>query len=424
MSPLRFAFQRAMLVGSFLLAACIACPASAAPPNIVMIVGDDMAWTDYGFMGHKIVQTPNLDRLARDGTVFTRGYVPFSLCRPSLLSMLTGLYPHQHKISGNDPPAGTDRSAMLKHIDRVPTLPRLLAQGGYASFQSGKWWEGSFERGGFTHGMTHGDPQRGGRHGDVGLKIGREGLQPIFDFLDQRGDQRFFIWYAPMLPHTPHNPPERLLAKYKDKVDSPTVARYYAMCEWFDETCGQLLDRLDEKGLRDNTLVVYLADNGWIQDPHGNLFAPKSKRSPYDGGVRTPIVLRWPAQLKPKRDETSLVSSIDLAPTILAACGRERTSEMLGKNLLDVAAGRTPPHETVFGATFEHNEADIDNPAASLLTRWCVNGEWKLIFPKSGNGAELYNVVADPLESKDLAAQQADRVRQLNQKLDDWWTPR
>src|SRR5262245_39772709 len=235
-------------------------------PNVVIILADDIAWTDYGFMGHKAIRTPHLDRLASGSLVYTRGYVPMSLCRPSLMSLITGLYPHQHLVTGNDPPQGTDRNEMLKHVDRVPTIPKLLSAQGYACLQTGKWWEGNYQRGGFTHGMTHGDPSRGGRHGDEGLKIGRQGLKPISDFLDANGEKPFFLWYAPILPHEPHNPPERLLQKYVDKTESLQVAKYWAMVEWFDETCGELLTELEKRKLADNTLVVYLADNGWIQN--------------------------------------------------------------------------------------------------------------------------------------------------------------
>ena len=101
-------------------------------------------------------------------------------------------------------------------------------------------------------------------------------MQPIYDFIaDAQSDGKpFFVWYAPMLPHTPHNPPERLLAKYQDKTPSPHVAKYWAMVEWFDETCGQLLDHLDKQGLAENTIVCYVTDNGWIQDPNGERLRP------------------------------------------------------------------------------------------------------------------------------------------------------
>jgi uncharacterized sulfatase len=248
-------------------------------PNIVLIISDDHGWTDYSMMGHPNVRTPHLDRLASQGLVFRRGYVPSSLCCPSLGAIITGLYPHQSKITCNDPPvpAGAaaaakaaafreGREVMCRHLEAVPTLPRLLARRGYLSLQTGKWWQGEYRRGGFTHGMTE-----GGRHGDAGLAIGRKTMQPIFDFIQtaRRQNKPFFVWYAPMMPHSPHDPPQRLLDKYTPQTKSPHLARYWAMVEWFDETCGQLLDYLDQQRLADDTIVLYVADNGWVQDPEG-----------------------------------------------------------------------------------------------------------------------------------------------------------
>ena len=398
--------------------------AFAAPPNVLILLSDDQAYGDYGFMGHDAIRTPRLDRLAKESVVFTRGYVPTSLCRSSLMSILSGQYPHQHLVTGNDPPKGTNRATMLRHVRRVPMLPRILVEQGYACYQSGKWWEGNFKEGGFTAGMTHGDVTRGGRHGDEGLKIGRLGNQPVYDFLESRGDKPFFLWYAPMLPHQPHNPSERLLKKYEGKSDSTHVARYWAMCEWWDEQCGELLDHLEKKGLAEDTLVVYLADNGWIQDPAAAKFAPRSKRTPYEGGIRTPIMLRWPARLKPKRNETSLVSSIDLAPTILAACGIKQPQEMPGISLLDVAGEKTIEREAVFGEIYEHDVADIDHAEPGLLSRWCIVGKWKLILPKTGSDAELYDLSADPSEKNNLAGQQPEHVEALRKRINNWWGTR
>jgi arylsulfatase A-like enzyme len=393
---------------------------AAERPNVVIILSDDQAWTDYGFLGHPHIQTPHLDRLAAESVTFTRGYVPSSLCRPSLMSLITGLYPHQHLVTGNDPPKGTDRNSMLQHIRRVPTLPKLLAEQGYVSFQSGKWWEGNFAEGGFTAGMTHGDTQRGGRHGDEGLTIGRQGNQPVYDFLAANRGKPFFLWYAPMLPHAPHTPPERLLAKYGSLTDSIHIARYWAMCEWWDEQCGELLKHLDKQGLTENTLVVYLTDNGWIQNSDNPQFAPRSKRSPYEAGIRTPLMLRWPARLKPRRDDETLVTSLDLAPTILAACGLSPTKEMTGLNVLEVAAGQPSRRDTLFGEIFEHDIPNIERAEPGLMFRWCIQGYWKLIQSADGKSRELYNLKDDPREEKELSATEPERVKQLAAKLKPW----
>jgi len=362
--------------------------------------------------------------------VFTRGYVPSSLCRPSLASIITGLYAHQHGLTCNDPPDGLPAAERLRQrreqiakIDGLATLPRLLASKGYLSLQTGKWWEGDYRRGGFTHGMTHGDPARGGRHGDDGLKIGRQGLQPIFDFLDRAGGRPFFLWYAPMMPHEPHNPPPELLEKYRAKTDSLQVARYWAMCEWFDRTCGELLDYLDKKDLSRSTLVVFLADNGWIQNPDKGGYAPKSKQSPYEGGLRTPIIVRWPGHLTPRRDERTPVVSIDLAPTILAACGLKPTPEMQGVSLLDSDA--LARRKAIFGEVFTHSAVDIHRPAANLRYRWSSDGRWKLILPHAANvpGArpELYDLLADPQETQDRADARPDEVARRRRQIEAWW---
>jgi uncharacterized sulfatase len=415
-------------------------PAAARGPNVVLIIADDHAWTDYSFMGHPQVQTPNIDRLAAQGRTFRRGYVPSSLCSPSLASILTGLYAHQHGLTSNDPPLPpgkkgqaaerdpvyrAQRQEMIACFDRSPTLPRLLASQGYVSFQSGKWWGGNYSHGGFTAGMTHGDPDRGGRHGDEGLKIGRETMKPVLDFIDDaaRHDKPFFVWYAPMMPHSPHTPPARFLDKYRAKAPALEVAKYWAMIEWFDETCGQLLDHLDTKGLAADTMVLYLADNGWIQDPEADRYAPKSKQSQYDGGLRTPIIIRWPGKVAPGVSDDPAIS-IDLAPTVLAAAGLKPSPAMQGVNLLDESAVKG--RKAIFGEIFTHNAVDIRRPASSLRYRWALAGDWKLIVPDPRNtpnaSAELYNLTSDPFETRNLAAAEPQKVEQLKGFIDGWWS--
>ncbi|MEX0675507.1 MAG: sulfatase [Pirellulales bacterium] len=408
----------------------------APRPNIVMIISDDQAWTDYSFMGHPRVETPRIDALARQSLTFRRGYVPSSLCCPSLASIITGLYPHQHKITSNDPPlpAGValrgfqkspafaqGREVMNRHLEAVPTLPRMLGKLGYRSFQSGKWWQGNYARGGFTHGMTQGQ-----RHGDAGLEIGRRSMQPIYDFIDEsrRAGQPFFVWYAPMMPHDPHTPPERLFEKYKRVAPSEHVARYWAMVEWFDETVGSLVDYLDERKLAADTIVVYVADNGWIQNVDAPRYAPKSKQSPYDGGLRTPIMIRWPGKVEPRmRDDLAL--SIDIVPTLLAALGEKPSAAMQGINLLDESAARS--RNAIYGECFTHSANDLDHPAANLRWRWLIDGHWKLIVPdpknEPGEKVELYNLAEDPHEEKNLAHEHPDRAAKLQAMLDRCWKP-
>jgi len=410
---------------------------AAERPNILFILTDDQGWATLGCYGSKKVPTPNLDRLASESLTFRRGYVTSSLCCPSLATIITGLYPHQHKVTSNDPPlvpgAGkkkgqakgpefeAGREVMSKHLEDAGTLPKMLAQKGYLSLQTGKWWQKHYSRGGFTHGMTE-----GGRHGDAGLDIGRKTMQPIYDFISEAKKQQkpFLVWYAPMMPHDPHTPPQRLLDKYKDKAPNEHVAKYWAMVDWFDETCGALVKHIDDNGMKENTIFVYVSDNGWITNPKTGRYADKSKQSQYDGGLRSPIMIRWPGKVQPKMSD-ELAQSIDLAPTLLKAAGLEPTKAMPGINLLDEAA--VTARKTIYGECFTHNFVDLNIPASSLKWRWIVDGHDKLIIPNKTNqpddAVELYDLKTDPTEEKNLATENADKVKALSAKLDAWWKP-
>ncbi len=415
-------------------------------PNIVLILSDDQAWNDFGFMGHEHIQTPHLDKLASESVLFRRGYVPTALCRPSLMTLMTGHYAHTHGVTGNDPsPKYAERNSklynqrrarLISYIEKFQSLPRALAKRGYLSHQSGKFWEGSFKHGGFTHGMTRGFPEPGGRHGDDGLKIGREVMKPIADFVEMAAekDKPFYLWYAPFLPHTPHTPPDRLFNKYKNKVESPHVARYYAMCEWFDESCGQLIDILEKNKVRDNTLIVYVTDNGWIQNPAKRGYDKRSKQTPYEGGVRTPIFFNWPGKLKPA-DRPELVSSIDFVPTVLAAAGAKQPGNLPGLNLLpNLQSGRKLDRDQIFGEGFAHDIADVNKPEASLLYRWTIKGRWKLLLtydgeinryksthPRDEKRPQLFDLLADPWEKKNVAADHPEVVARLAESIADWY---
>jgi uncharacterized sulfatase len=451
-----------------LLAALTLSATAADQPNIVFLISDDHAWIDYGFMGHPQIETPNLDKLAARSALFSRGYVPTALCRPALATFTTGLYAHQSKITGNDPaplaPAASPdtskakgkgkakakgakadtpeyaalREKLISHYYEQPSIIKLLGDKGYLRHQSGKWWEGDPKRAGFTESMTRGFPNPGGRHGDDGLKIGREGLDPVLTFIDNATAQKkpFFIWYAPMMPHSPHTPPDHLFQKYKAKgIQSDHVARYYAMVEWFDQTCGQLMDKIEAKGLTENTLFVYIADNGWIPlaDKPAVDFE-RSKQSPFDGGVRTPIFVSWPGHIKPTV-MAEAASAVDILPTLLKLAGVPLPADGDGLDLLDDAALRARPF--VAGQNSTHDILELGRPAASLRYRWLVAGDLKLIVSsglKTGGTQQgssdatepprLFDLKADPGELRDLAAARPEDVKRLTALLDGWWTGR
>lgn len=389
-------------------------------PNVVLIISDDHAWTDYSFMDHSHARTPNIDRLAEQGVLFTRGYVTTAICSPSLATMLTGLHPHQHGITGNDPVRGKPRNEWLDPFFKKPLLPRLLADAGYLTLHTGKLWMGKPGLVGFTDDMG---PT--GRHGGQALDIGRKSMEPIYKFIDKAKEEEkpFFVWYAPFLPHTPHNPPARLLKKYAGVKN----AKYLAMIEWLDETCGALMEQLKAKGVDDNTLVLYIADNGWNE--YGKAF-------PYENGVRTPVIARWPAKLKARRDDKGLVTNLDVMPTILSVCGVKLPENLPGIDLLDTEA--VAARDTLFLSNFAHDMVSATEPEKSLWTRSCINGKWKLVAwvenpPKvkpwnhgyrhknPGAMLELFDLDKDPHETTNLAEKHPDVVRALQSKLDGWW---
>ncbi len=428
----------------FLTACALSCgllSSAAEKPNIVIILSDDQGWTDYGFMGHKEIRTPHLDKLAQRSVVFERGYVVSPLCRPSLASVITGRMPSDHGVTGNDVDGKNNRAALDAPVQaafhKLPSFVKLLTANGYLAHQSGKWWEGSYEDGGFTHGMT-----RGGRHGDAGLTIGREGLKPVSEFLDHATGEKkpFLLWYAPFLPHTPHDPPNRLLEKHTQPGRAADVAKYFAMCEWFDETCGELLGDLDRRGLGENTLVIYVCDNGWAAtstnaaDPNQKLwqgYALRSKSSPFEMGIRTPIMLSWPARLKASRP-SDLAHAIDIFPTIAAAAGIEAPQDLPGINLMDEAARKV--RDTVFGVAHSVHNMTPGDPDGTLQYRWCVSGDWKLLLRHHGSDTteyknihiwdkqpvRLYNLRNDPHEKKEISAAHPEIVEKLRVKIEAW----
>lgn len=413
-------------------------PTEETPPNIVFILSDDQAWTDYSFMGHEHIETPNLDRLANESRTFTRGYVPTSLCSPSLASIITGVYPRNHMVLGNDrvlpgddvnsgipwksPWRAKNYEKVIEDFKELNTLPKMLKEKGYLSFQTGKWWIGNHSNGGFDDGMTHGDPERGGRHGDYGLEIGREGMDTLYSYIDVALEKKkpFFMWYAPFLPHSPHNPPDSLLQKYLPKAPTEYVAKYWAMCEWFDITCGELMDYIEDKGQTENTIFVYVCDNGWVQEENKSTYNKISKRAPYDYGLRTPIMFKWKGKIMPEIDSLSLVSSIDMVPTVLSLLDMEHPEAVEGINVLDDTALEN--RDAVFGEIYAH---DFNTVEGSLFYRMAMTEPYKLILPDATNKPdekiELFNIYEDPYEQKNIANEHPEIVERLKQKIESTW---
>lgn len=411
-----------------------------APPNIVVVIGDDQSWRDYGFMGSPVARTPHLDALAESGTVFTHAFTTASVCRPSLRSLLTGLEPQRLDALEEELRAEDAPMAELAAIRDVHTIPRMLGQHGYVSFQGGKHWEGPHGLVGFTEGTaTAAAPDSpaldairetsGGR----GLELGRSTMTPLFDFLSAHRDDRFLVWFAPMLPHTPHDPPRAFVDLYAETDLSRPQKRYFGNVTRLDARVGELLARLDDLGLRERTLVVYLADNGWDQIDTGGpvdplLGGPRGKFSIHENGFRTPMIVSWPGTLPAGRRDDSLVSALDLMPTLLDFAGvASPPPDRNGLSLRGLLEGRAAlPREQLIGGMDQLRVPPEERDGTRLLAIRDESGfflrepEWRYVWIPERGVEALYAIAEDPWEQHDLAARHPERVARSRAAVQAW----
>lgn len=415
-----------LLPAALALVSCAGHPAGTASPalrdarpNIVLIIADDQNYRDFGFMGSPVAKTPNLDRLAREGTVFPNGYSTSSTERRALASLLTGLYPHQWDARVR----GLLRSEAIPDerfaIRDFPTLPRILSKAGYATFQAGTYWEGTFEMGGFSEGMTRemGDDAGLERSGGAGLRIVRDTLEPVYDFLQSHPDEPFFLWLSPSLPHLPHDAPARYRERYAaGEVDELDLG-YYANIAWLDDGVGALVDRIDSLGLRSDTLFVFLVDNGWTTGA-SPLGGAKGKGTLHDAGFRTPIVFNWPERVPAGAVNDSLVSIVDLFPTLLAYADAPIPEARPGINLqAAIEEGATPVRDFIVG---NQDVLSLAEGRMIPVTGQFLRSErYHLILSGIARTAQLFDIENDPDEEQNLARREKSLVRSLRQILNE-----
>jgi arylsulfatase A-like enzyme len=431
-----------------------------AKPNVVIITADDLIWTDYSMTGSNYGITPNLQKLANSGAFFPRGYVPTPWSRSSLMTLITGRYAHEHGITVDEKVewsgAYMGKPSAMTTINRHDPLPRLLGKAGYLSFQSGRWFEGTPASAGFTHGTV-----KEGEHSYDKPGIGEDAIKACTDFMDtaQKNGKPFFLWYSPGLPGFNYNVradkfggkliPERLKMnqkfilgngmddnyfQFQAPMARQDITQYYALVEWFDEHCGQLIDHLEKKGLLENTLIVVQSANGWVSSRRRGSYVSRTKGSPYDGGVRSPVIYSWPAKIKPVVSD-DLVSSMDVVPTILAATGTKPPRKSLsGTNLLPLMEGKVSLDDrALFGESYDRSKGDSKNPEEYLLKRWVIQGQYKLILTYDGKGSysggkdkmttapELFDLLKDPYEKTNLYGKLPKVAGSLRKKLDGWY---
>ncbi len=392
----------------------------SAPPNIVFIIGDDVGYPYHGFMGDPVVRTPNLDRLAQGGTVFTTGYLSASVCLPSLRSLLSGEEAFPRKPGGKRNPAPVAERS----------LPARLAPQGYASFQAGKFWHSSFDFAGFDEG-TKSDP---GGHamaqwmgGELGLEIGRKTMQPVFDFISRHRDQPFFLWFAPILPHLPWDAPKRFRLPYRKQAPplAASTVRYYGNISWFDEVVGELVGYLEEAGLRSRTLIVYLSDNGYGPRPDDGLAVADwrgAKGTTSELGFRTPIVFNWPGHVPAGVVRDDLVSSLDVFPTVLGYASASPPEGLPGVDLRPTLNGGPGPRSEVIGRVEGVRVLDPQNlpPGDKGSAYFLRNDRWHYVWAPTRGTELLFDIVADPEERTNVAADHPETREELRARVEQW----
>lgn len=440
------------------------------PPNVVLIIADDLGWPYLGFLGDENVITPNMDIIGNGGAVFEVGHATSNFCRPTLQSLITGLYPVQYEQRArsiadrriSEPlPDGVDTDderGILRQqyetsaIEEFATLPRLLADKGYASHQSGKWWEQSYEHGGFTHGMTEawtwedaaglGDKWFFTFMGGQGMDIGRETMEPVTSFIEEHADQPFFVWYGPALPHTPLNAPDRFYKYFEGRNDlSESAKLYYANIAWFDWGVGQLIDSLREQRVLDNTLIIYVNDNGWeqaadVEYADENItFAnggPRGKGSFFETGFRTPIIFYWQGKIVPLRDTETLASALDIMPTVLDYAGVEGPSDLPGYSLRAAIEGEnlSAPRDYFIGRLTQHRagtnfrgepDASVkDHMGGAQSGYYRRDARWHFVWITESDETALYDLDNDPGQLKDVSASNQALIAGFKSDIADW----
>ena len=441
--------------------------AYAKPPNIVFFLADDLGQRDLGAYGSTFYETPNLDRLAKDGAKFTDAYAACQVCSPTRASLLTGQWPQRTGITDYIGAAKTPqewkRNTKLlpaPYTDRLaldaPTLAKAMKAAGYATFFAGKWHLGPEgwwpEKQGFDinmGGIDRSGPYGGKRYfspyGNPRLTDGPDGehlpdrlATETAKFIEANKDRPFFAYYSFYDVHTPLMAREDLRKKYEEKRARLGLAEkwgregerdvrlvqehavYAAMVEAMDLAVGKVLAKLDELGLRENTLVIFTSDNGGLSTSEGwptsNLPLRGGKGWMYEGGIREPLLVRWPAVVKAGSVISTPVSSPDFFPTLLeAAVAQPQPGQTLdGVSLVPLLKGGTLPERALFWH-YPHYGNQGSAPSAAVR-----RGDWKLIEWAEENRAELFNLAQDIGEQTNLAEKEPQRVAQLRAELHAW----
>ncbi|MHC5023158.1 MAG: sulfatase [Planctomycetota bacterium] len=432
-----------------------ASPEAPTRPNIVLFLVDDLGWADLGCFGSDFYRTPRIDRLARDGMLFTDAYASAPVCSPTRAALQSGLYPARLRITDWIPGVRYPH-ARLRVPDftqelplEITTIAEALRPAGYATLHVGKWHLGDepfYPRaqgfdvniGGHSKGApaTYFHPYQskpdaavdwsvrnlppGGQDGDyLTDRLTDEAIRLI----EQHRDRPFFLHLSFYTVHTPIEGKPDLVEQYRARKKPELKqqnAAYAAMVHNLDENVGRVLETLDALDLAGNTIVIFTSDNGGVTGITNNHPLRAGKGFLYEGGIRVPMIVRWPGVVTPNRQSDTVVTSIDLLPTIVemagvaAATDEDRSIDGLSlvPQLRDPAARWD--REAVFWH-YPHYHTPKRPPTGAVRA-----GDWKLIEFYEDGRVELYDLRSDPGEKHDLAGEHRERAAALQRRLHEW----
>jgi arylsulfatase A-like enzyme len=430
----RRGFLKGLGVGALALAVrSKAQAAEAAPPNFVFVLIDDMGGRDVGCYGSRFFETPHVDRLASQGMRFTDGYAACPVCSPTRLSIMTGKYPARVHLTnflvGQRWPDNSPLKPFVNWRFEMPpeevTLAEALKPAGYASACIGKWHLNSKMPG--TMPADQGFDFVVARVENKTDKQASGYTDKAIEFLRANKDRPFFLYLAHHSVHIPLEATPELIEKYQKKVrpgdpqDNPT---YAGMVECVDQSVGRLMATLDELGLAGRTVFVFMSDNGGVSMKEGpktpatsNLPLRAGKGHVYEGGIREPLIVRWPGAVKPGSTCSVPVSSVDFYPTFLeiARVRADAAHVLDGESIVPLLKQSGELKRDAIFWHYPHYSNQGGLPAGAVRV-----GDYKLIEFYEDGRLELYNVRDDLGEQKNLAAAMPDKAAALRKRLDDW----
>ena len=398
------------------------------PPNFLFILVDDLGWADLPCYGNPFTETPVIDQLAADGMRFTDAYAACPVCSPTRASIMSGKYPAHVNITdfipGHYRPYA--RQIVPEFNLQLPleevTISEALKTAGYTTASMGKWHLGGRDFFPDKHGFDVSIPGARNR----GDKRVRALTDHALSFMEANRDNPFFCFLSHHTVHIPLEARQTLVRRYERKarrMDAPCHPTYAAMIETLDESTGELLGKLDELGLADDTVVVFYSDNGGLRqrfDGAGQVVTSNAplrseKGTLYEGGVRVPLIVRWPGRVKPGGTCSEPVTSPDFYPTLLDIAGASPPAEQKldGESLVPLLRGRRGLDRDAIYWHYPHYHHST--PAGSIR-----QGRHKLIESYEDNALELYDLSEDIGEQRNLAARRPRKAEELRAKLDTW----